>query len=177
MKPQPRWLAICSFAMIALSSYPVLADVVGPGPDTCPNGSVPSSCHGGPYCYPLTCTGDADCDEGEKCQSAEVCTTTIECAGGWGGSSPTSNVLGPCGDGCSAGTCTPLKVCQKTSSTGAGGEGGSGGSGGGGDDLIVKGCACSLEKGSTLGGVAGAVALLAGLSAFTGRRRSRGRKR
>ena len=175
MKPRPAWLAVCSFSLAVLSSYPARADVVGPQPETCPAGSDPSACHGGPYCYPAKCDTDTDCDSGETCAETPLCTEPFDCGGGWGGSSPSTNVLGPCGAGCAEGTCTPLKVCQKSTSTGSGGSGGAGGAGGGsstGDDYAVKGCACSLEEAPTLGGLA-ALALLAGLSAFTGRRKAR----
>ncbi len=168
MKPRSGWLALCSFALAALSSYPVHADVVGPEPATCPDGSVPSTCHGGPFCYPATCSSDADCDEGETCKDASLCTEPFDCGGGWGGSAPSTNVLAACGSGCAKGTCSTLKVCQQ--------EGGEGGSGGGGDDYLVKGCTCSVEKAPTLG-LAGTLALVAGLLAFTGRRRSRRRTR
>lgn len=174
MKLSLSSMAVLSFAATVLFVYPSRADVVGPDPESCPSGSNPSSCHGGPYCSLATCTTTDQCDEGETCQSAQLCTTAIDC-GGIGGPSETTNVLGACGAACTQGTCTTHMVCAK-GTPGAGGNGGEGGEGGsgGGDDLAVTGCACSLENGRALGGAAGALALLAGL-ALTGRRRDRRR--
>ncbi len=178
MKLSLSSMAVLSFAATMLFVYPSRADVVGPDPESCPSGSSPSSCHGGPYCSLATCTTTDECDEGETCQSASLCTTAIDC-GGIGGPAETTNVLGACVEACTQGTCTTHKVCSKgTPGTGGnggtGGDGGAGGNGGsgGGDDLAVTGCACSLENGRALGGAAGALALLAGL-ALTGRRRDR----
>lgn len=194
MKLTSFWLAGV-LASIVLAASPARADIV-PEPATgCVDGSFGATCHAGQYCALDLCTTDADCEGGEVCNDRELCTATIDCGGG-GGPFPTTEVTGDCGEACPDGSaCTPQKVCVSpstgtttVSSTGGaggpavGGAGGSGGGGGqsaggaGGDgtEVVVTGCACTLDRRGRALGAASALLFAAGLAGLA-RRRKRSR--
>ncbi len=76
------------------------ADAVEGPPRNCPAGSLGDACHGGQYCYPVTCAGDGECSGGGTCQEVMICVGTIECGGGLdGGSDPVATHEGPCKEG------------------------------------------------------------------------------
>ena len=108
-------LALCSSLLPAIAA----ADVIGPLPTTCEEGSEPVPCHGPATCRADSCTTDADCDPGEVCQSRNYCVREHCCLGGWGGGcGPSDYVIhvdGPCtgGGGCAGlGTaCRGVQVC------------------------------------------------------------------
>lgn len=69
-------LSLCFLA--SLLTY-ARADVVGFPPASCPRGSIPRTCHGGPHCEIKLCQSDADCYNGEKCQPIQACFGTLNC--------------------------------------------------------------------------------------------------
>lgn len=162
--------AACATFLSIGSAY---ADVVGPPPDSCINGGIPSTCHGGPFCALDSCTTDADCEGGKVCKETPLCTGTIDCGGG-GGPSPTTQVAGSCDAGCQSGSaCTKQLVCVASSTgTGGGGSGGDG-AGGTGDDLVVTGCACQVVGTKTAVGMGGGLFFLVAAAALRSRRKSR----
>lgn len=104
--------------VLALGAGEAAADVVMPEPEGCPAGTVGATCHGGPHCRPLTCTGDSDCQGGKVCQDLALCTGIVNCAGMiMPDEDPskydTTKVISACdaGGACASGTCTTLKVC------------------------------------------------------------------
>jgi len=134
MKRFSLWITAFAFATLSLAGV-ARADVVGPPQEDCPAGTEGSSCHGGPYCRPVECLVDQDCNAGETCQDRPMCVSTIVCAGLL---PPDANpmdyeqakVEGSCpnGDECAAGaTCKTKRLCISNasggSSSGAGGEG------------------------------------------------------
>ncbi len=88
------------------------ADVIGPPPKTCPAGTEPGSCHGGPFCKPKVCVSDASCKAGQSCQSKKFCIKQINCGGGYG-TKYIDVAKGTCPGGapCKDGTCKTVKVC------------------------------------------------------------------
>jgi hypothetical protein len=179
------YFASALFAITCLAASPARADVVGPEPDSCPDGSVPSACHGGPYCHPFSCMTDADCDPGLSCKDRDLCTADIDC----GGAEPyiIKQITGTCESGCAAGsTCVTQKVCVPpstgtttgaggggSSGNGGGGNGGAGGGGGSGGEVVVTGCACDLARGNVALGAAGGALFVLGLAGLGTRRRRR----
>lgn len=157
-------LALCASVLLAV---PAAADVVGQPPATCPNGSEPSTCHGGPHCNPLSCTTSADCATG-TCQDISYCVKTISCAGNIPpGEDPSQYdrevVEGLCTGSCGSGApCKTLKVCATGSSSG-----GAGGSEAGGSS---SGCAVSTAAGHA--GEVAFPALAAALGVVLRRRRA-----
>ena len=145
-----RSLLFAAAALLFVS--PAFADAVSDPPADCPEGSVGEFCHGPPQCSPLLCTTDADCEGGGTCVEKQLCIQEIGCSGGWFGDgappleqnvTATCDAAGACPLG---GTCTPTKVCVGGSGAGSGSGAGAGsgaGGDGGGDDVVVKGCACS----------------------------------
>ena len=89
-------------------AWPAAADVVGPPPDRCPNGSIPDSSHAGPTCYPSVCSGNGDCGQGEVCVERALC---IEPVMGWshGGQFSMDHAVTSC-DG--SGVCPPGATCE-----------------------------------------------------------------
>ena len=74
--------AYCMAVAWCLTGSPARADVVGPGPESCPSGGTPASCHGGPYCALTECQTDADCAAGVSvCREAPICVGKVVCAG------------------------------------------------------------------------------------------------
>lgn len=138
-------------ALVATLSMPVAsADVVGEPPSDCPAYSSAQTCHGGPYCAPITCTSDADCNGVLTCQALPLCMDTIGCAGLLPpDASPddfrSDQVLGACGDGtCSTGMCETVSVCAPPGTDPANPDGGGGSSGGG----------CAISLSAAPGGIA-----------------------
>jgi MYXO-CTERM domain-containing protein len=93
------------------------ADVVQQPPTNCPSGTEASTCHGGPYCGPTTCTTSTTCAAGTTCQDVSWCVTQLDCASGWNPTpSPQDNVLSACGTGgsCATGSCKVIRACVPT---------------------------------------------------------------
>jgi hypothetical protein len=180
MKFRTGWTLALGLALGLAAARPARADVVGSPPDSCTAGSVPATCHGGPYCALASCVSDDDCDEGKACLSTKLCTSEIDCGGG-GGPAPTVDVAGPCGASC-AGLCTSQTVCVTPPSATSGSAGGSStgtgsnGGGGSGGEVVVTGCACSLD-GRAVGGALGGLMLGVGLLGLAARRGRRPRSR
>lgn len=77
-----RCLASASLALAGLLTVgSAAADVIGPPPTTCLDGSVGASDHGGPYCRPLRCSSDADCKDGRVCRKLALCVGTFSGGG------------------------------------------------------------------------------------------------
>jgi hypothetical protein len=100
----------------ALSLWPALAwaDAIEPPPESCPDGSNPTSSHAGSWCEASYCpTGT--CSEG-SCRPVGLCVLTEErSAGGWNidGRITVHEAFGPC-DGpedCERGTCEIVDRC------------------------------------------------------------------
>ena len=87
---------------------PAAADVVGPPPDRCPNGSIPDSSHAGPTCWPSVCSTSSDCSGGEICVERALC---VEPVNGFshGGQFTLDHAVTSC-DG--SGVCPPGATCQ-----------------------------------------------------------------
>lgn len=185
MKRGSGWFAASALALALLLPGAARADVVDAPPDDCPDGAIGATCHGGTFCTAAFCSTSADCKSGQSCLPTALCTQKFDCGFGDG----SIEVLGSCANGC-AGTCQPLTVCTvtggttsstsaTTASAGGGGSGGAGGAGGagggGGNDLIVTGCACTMDGRRTASGIAGTVLLAIGLAGLAGRRSKRPR--
>lgn len=116
--------AVALAAMLALFAAPARADVVRDPPPDCPPGSSADTAHCGPLCRALTCTSDADCKEGNTCQSTKACLHTYECF------DPAPQVHGgPCtNDGCALAedTCQTTKLCLPADDPSTGDSGSSG---------------------------------------------------
>lgn len=98
-----------SWMLLALAvAWPAAADVVGPPPDHCPNGSIGDSSHAGPTCWPTVCTGNSDCDRGEVCVERALCVEPVQ---GWshGGQFTMDHAVTSC-DG--SGVCPPGSTCM-----------------------------------------------------------------
>lgn len=100
----------CLLALVVLlAPAAAAADVVGPEENiSCPEGSRASTNHCGTICYAPPCASDADCESGQRCAMVPYCVEELMC--GRGGAI-TNAVRDTCTDGCSAGTCTPLRTC------------------------------------------------------------------
>ncbi|EYF03630.1 Hypothetical protein CAP_5421 [Chondromyces apiculatus DSM 436] len=159
-----------------------MADVVGPPPDTCPDGSTPQTCHGGPYCAPRTCASENDCDAGELCVDRKLCLGELGCGGLLEPDAMppmTPTITGTCEGttACTApATCTTMKVCAvneggvtQSSTTSSGGSSGNGGSDGGSGDSG----GCSFGAAQTRGGLVAALGVLAAGAALLTARRQR----
>ena len=183
-----RALICLSIALATSLSVPASADVVGPPPTSCPAGSTPSTCHGGPHCTPNLCGTDADCTGGTACKDVAYCVTTINCSGLLPPDADPSQfekdaVDAACG-ACSGGQpCKTLKVCiagGTSSSSSSGGTTSSSSSGGTTSSSSGTtetgagesgGCSCDLAGGEgPLGAAFAAFAATAAL-AFARRRR------
>ena len=105
-------MAFGALVLSVLSFGRARADAIGPPPDDCPRFSIPSACHGPPFCRLDACMGSIDCDPGEDCILRELCMGTSTC-GGLGGSSTVATVLGDNCTGC-AGLCQSQFVCSTT---------------------------------------------------------------
>lgn len=152
--PQGRlvnpWIARALAAALVAVPQLALADVVGDPPPSCPTGSSPNVCHGGPFCEPAFCMDDGDCTGGWTCQDVNACVGEVNCGGG-GRPSPTETFEGACkpdstcdvaGATCQARRqCLPMPdpttggstdgTATGTASTGDSATGGATGSGGG----------------------------------------------
>jgi hypothetical protein len=154
MKKQGLAFAAALFVLGVVG--PARGDAVPPEPETCPAGSTPQTCHGGPHCKPADCTTDADCSGGASCVGQALCIGEVVCAGLIPEDAsiddykrPTVEGACPAGNECtSPATCSTRKVCvvptSSSESTGSPPTGGGDSSG------------CSCELGS---GAAGAVSL------------------
>lgn len=132
--------ALLSLALL-LSPAIAGADAVSPPPEDCPAGSEGNASHCGPYCRPISCNDDSDCDDGKSCTEQSLCIYQIEGpCGGWvpqdAGVEYYDAVNGVCSDGavCNSGQCQVIKVC-----TAAGTAGSSGG-----PITVDQGCGCEL---------------------------------
>jgi hypothetical protein len=168
-------LAVC--AATALWSGLAWADAVPPEPEDCLDGTRGSTCHGGPYCAPDSCTQDTDCTGGEVCRDRQLCLGSIDCTGGFtdpdAGPFLSDQITGACegGAGCDApAVCTTMKVCVAPG--GSTGSGPGAGSGDGNGDMAVSGCGCSIP-GAGGGIAAGMAALALGGALLSARRRRR----
>ena len=168
MKRSSFWIAVFGLSALVFVT-PARADVVGPPPDDCPEGTEGATCHGGPYCSPVECTSDAECGNGETCKDKPLCVSTISCAGLL---PPDANPMdyertkieSPCptGNECTQGaTCKTQKVCVPAAS--------SSGSASSSD----SGCGCRLAPSAPHETSLGALALGALGAATFARRRQR----
>lgn len=90
------------------------ADVVRPPPPDCTPGSVGTSSHSGPYCYPALC--GAGCGEGKACESRKLCIVKKTLGGGRRPHDRpppvVDSVVGSCDRArCASGECKALRVC------------------------------------------------------------------
>jgi MYXO-CTERM domain-containing protein len=104
-----RTLLVAGVVLLAASAR---ADVVQPEPPSCPLGSDPHTCHGGPHCRPSACSAAGECPAGKWCTTRQLCIEKLDC-GGMGGSYFVDAVRGECAATapCKAGTCQPVAVC------------------------------------------------------------------
>ncbi len=94
--------------LAAAMAWPAAADVVGPPPDHCPNGSIPDSSHAGPTCWPSVCSSNSDCDSGEVCVERALCVEPVH-GFSHGGGFTLDHAVTSC-DG--SGVCPPGATCQ-----------------------------------------------------------------
>ncbi|MDI3282700.1 hypothetical protein [Polyangium sp. 15x6] len=166
MKRSPFWIAVFGLSALAFVTS-ARADVVGPPPDDCPEGTEGATCHGGPYCSPIECTSDAECGNGETCKAQPLCVSTIGCAGLLPpDASPMDfertkiEALCPNGNECTQGaTCKTQKVCVPAAS-----------SSGSLSSADGSGCGCRLAPSGSFEASLGALALGLGAAAFARRR-------
>jgi hypothetical protein len=94
--------------LVLATASPAAADVVGPPPDNCPNGSYPDSSHAGPTCWPTVCTSNNECTSGEVCVERALCIEPVQ---GWGrgGQFTLDHAVTSC-DG--SGVCPPGASCM-----------------------------------------------------------------
>ncbi|UQA62586.1 hypothetical protein [Polyangium aurulentum] len=157
--------------MVTLVASEARADVVGPDAEDCTAGTEGTSCHGGPYCRPLECMADTDCDTGSTCKALALCAGTVSCAGNVPPDADLTEyqrtkIEGTCPNGneCTAdATCKTLKVCV---SNDAGSSSSSGSDGG---------CACGEARGASTGAGLGAIACGLGVAVMISARRRQGR--
>ncbi len=71
-------LSLCFLIGMAANAR---ADVVGYPPATCPPGSTPDTCHGGPHCAIRLCQANTDCFTGQECKPIQACLGTLNCQG------------------------------------------------------------------------------------------------
>lgn len=71
-------LSLCLLSGLLTSAR---ADVVDFPPASCPRGSTPETCHGGPHCRVKLCQTDADCPKGKACKPVQACFGKISCMG------------------------------------------------------------------------------------------------
>src|SRR5262249_4809589 len=116
-------IALLSLLIVAAAA-PARADVIGPMPTDCRDGTRGDACMGPVSgCVPATCTSDADCAGGKSCQPASFCVQRQACGGslprpppGTGldvviGTCDASDAGTPCGSGA---TCQTTHVCVST---------------------------------------------------------------
>lgn len=103
-------------SLLALSSLLLLlcadahADKVMPPPEDCPVGSEGESSHAGPYCRPLDCGSDTDCEGGRVCREQPLCMKTRAYRERHDNQEHTrQEVTGVCGEG---GACLDPSSCQ-----------------------------------------------------------------
>jgi len=130
-KHSRTWWALAALLWLA-PGLGARADVVDRPPADCPQGSVGDTCHGGPFCRPMTCSMDSECVGDATCQDVMACIGSIDCTGGGGGTAadpPIPTITGPCKDGvCGADTtCQAIKQCIGPVDPTTGGGGSSGG--------------------------------------------------
>jgi MYXO-CTERM domain-containing protein len=167
-------LVLAASALLA-APRPVFADVVSPPPTSCPDGSEPATCHGGPHCRPRLCSTSAECGGG-VCQDVSYCVKTISCAGKIPPDADPSQfnqdaVEKVCTGSCTGGApCKSLKVCVSPGSSSASSGGGAGAGGGDGNPVSFGGCGCRAA-GDSAGEALVAAALAAALGIAVRRRR------
>jgi hypothetical protein len=133
-----------------------VADVVPPAPTSCPEGSVGSTCHGGPHCAALNCQTDADCLGGAVCREIAACTGSTICGGRIAPGQDaivygrdTIEAACPASATCPSGApCQQIRVCVPPKggsggSTGATGTGGTAGATSAGSIIVVGGSAAT----------------------------------
>lgn len=132
-------MRIAAILAAALACATARADVVGPAPESCPNGSTPQANHGGPYCDPNECGGDSGrtCATGTTCQAMSLCIVTGT-ANSHGVEFHFPDVKGSCSGGaCATGTCTQVQACTSPSFSATGCGCGSAPAGAGGVGLVL----------------------------------------
>ena len=87
---------------VSLVAY---ADDVPPPPSACPEGSLGRTNHGGPYCAPVVCKADADCQGGAACRDLALCIKEESYSGG---RRPTDT---PLSRSVAVGACDAKKAC------------------------------------------------------------------
>jgi MYXO-CTERM domain-containing protein len=144
-------------------------DAIGPPPSDCPAGTVAVASHCS-VCAPDLCTGDTDCEPGERCEERSYCTRVYDTCGGWGGPGATDArpVCGAATTCPASTTCEALRVCvpgaapMDAAASDAGRE------------HARYGCACRAGYGGAAGGAVLAALAAAALLGATRRRRRRG---
>ena len=105
-------------ALCLLLSSSAFADALPAPEGTCASGSRLSVCHGGSYCFPVTCGGANDdaCAAGLECRAVQACMSSLLCGGDVQPdemeATRTADFKGLCsGSSCAEGTCKPMKLC------------------------------------------------------------------
>ena len=116
----PRLVMLVALGAVFIMTVPAEADVVGPPPTNCPDGTEPMSSHQGAYCHPMRCSTNADCDRGGVCAETSLCLGKREI---WYRYTPPEKnppthyeiAEGTCPNGaCSKGICTKANFCMPT---------------------------------------------------------------
>ncbi|MBW2527216.1 MAG: hypothetical protein JRI23_23750 [Deltaproteobacteria bacterium] len=111
-RPRAALVASSTALLLGLSVAPRAArsDPVPEPPKACPEGAVPATGHGGPYCAVHHCK--PDCTDGRPCVTRSLCIVESEVTHR-GGSYTLVEVEGPCNAGgvCAAGSCRTFSVC------------------------------------------------------------------
>ncbi len=74
-------IAVVTALFLSLVCSVALADKVPPPPPDCPQGSKPRTGHGGPYCQPISCKADADCEGETVCKELPMCVGEVSGGG------------------------------------------------------------------------------------------------
>jgi hypothetical protein len=106
------WLGFAGLSL-ALVVMHVRADVVGPPPTKCPDGTTPEESHAGPYCRMNDCPDAGPCPDGTACQSRYLCVEVLR-GGTIDGVTTVHNVVDVCPDAssCEVGACELHEVCM-----------------------------------------------------------------
>jgi MYXO-CTERM domain-containing protein len=98
---------------IAWLASPAMADRIQGPPTDCPPGTRGESDHRGPYCTPIACTTDAEC-EGATCRDVMLCSAVTRGPAGRSEiETERTEVYGTCegGASCARGTCNRTRAC------------------------------------------------------------------